>query len=147
MLKNIGKELVVDSLKSSKTPLFQQCQKNFDGISKAEFSSLIESPQLTEIILKLETVSLQYDVKILTELREAIQNYDRIIWIALGMFFTNLVINFCRIGFFFWDRYCSKEKRHERKLGEAQNQLDLYSELLPSRSVGIRTQDRTQEIE
>ena len=98
-------------------------------------------PQLTELILKLETVSLQYEVKILNELRAAIQNYDRIILIAMAMFAMNLLINFCRIIYFLWDRYCSTQKRHERKLGEAQNQLDLYSELLPSRNVAVRTQE------
>ena len=148
MLKNIGKELKAESLKDSKTPLFKQCQSIFDGISKVEFSSLIKTPQLIEILLKLQSVDIQYSVKLLAELRAAVLDYNKVILIALGMFLINLIINFCRICYFFFDRYCSKERRHDRALGEAQDQLNLYSELLPSRNIGLRTQsDRPLEIE
>ena len=148
MLKNIGKELKIEGLKDSKTPLFKQSQSIFDNILKVEFSYLMKTSQLVETLLKLQTVDIQYSVKLLAELRAAVLDYNKVILVALGMFLTNLIINFCRIGYFFFDRYCSKERRHVRKLGEAQEQLALYSELLPTRNIGLRTQpDRPLEIE
>ena len=140
MIKSVSADLKIETLKDAKSPLFKQNQAIWNGLAKADLTSVINTPELIELSTKLQSVHIQYTVKVLAELKDAIENYNKVILIALSMFATNLIINFGRICYFAFDRYCSKEKRHSRALGEAQQQLDLYSELLPTGNVGVRLQ-------
>ena len=144
MIKAIGSDLKVDTLNNAKTPFFKKHQAIWQELASAQLKSDITNSDLIEQSVKLQSVHIQYSIKVLVELREAIEQYDRVILIALSMFGVNLLINIGRMLYFVLDRYCSKEVRHSKRLTEAQEQLDLYSELLPTGNVGVRLQQDRQ---
>ena len=144
MLKSIGSKLKVDTPVNAETPLFDRHQAIWRDLASAELKSDLSTSDLIEQTAKLQSVHIQYTVKVLVELRDAINEYNRVILIALTMFGFNLLVNLGRMLYFVLDRYCSKDVRHMKQLKEAQQQLDLYSELLPTERVGLRRlqQDR-----